>query len=135
MTEHECPKCYETMTSGEHHDCIRALLTRIANLRDELSAAQAHIAELEHKLAQRQDTSPGRAPDRGGVSTEGGVMSLEDAMRKWRGRGEMPSFDAIVEKAFSDGYTAGCIDEVKEWARSMAAAKDISASDTEAKLS
>lgn len=44
-------------------------------------------------------------------------MSLEEAMRKWRGRGEMPSFDAIVEKAFHDGYVAGRLDEKEDWAR------------------
>ena len=55
-------------------------------------------------------------------------MSLEEAMRKWRGRGEMPSFDAIVEKTFRDGYVAGRLDEMEDWAR-IQAAKDDAVSD------
>lgn len=50
------------------------------------------------------------------------MKGLSDALRKWRGRGEMPSFDAIVEKAFSDGYLAGRHDEMEDWARIQAEA-------------
>ena len=57
-------------------------------------------------------------------------MTIEDAMRKWRGRGEMPSFDAIVEKAFHDGYVAGRLDEMEDWAR-IQAAKGNAVSDVE----